>query len=111
MERGFSVRWINVAIGVWLFISAFIWTHTYQQFTNTWIVGLISAVIAAIAMRVEQARYFNAAIAVWLLISTWALSTTMPGTVWNNVLCAIAMFIVALVPGARVAEVRGSHVR
>lgn len=98
MESGSSTRWLNIAVGVWLFISAFIWAHSYAQFTNTWIIGIACVVLAAIAMRVEQIRYLTAALAIWLFISSWALPTHMAGTVWNNILSSIAMFVIALAP-------------
>lgn len=92
-----SARIANVILGVWLFISAFIWPHTQAQFTNTWIVGVICVALALIAMRVPAIRYLNTALAVWLFISAWALPHLVVGTVWNNVLVAIAIFFVSLV--------------
>jgi hypothetical protein len=91
-------RIVNIIVGVWLFISAFIWPHTYAQMTNTWIVGALCAVFAAIALRAPQVRYANAVLAVWLFISVWALPTMNVGTSWNNVIVAIVMFIAALTP-------------
>jgi hypothetical protein len=92
-----SARIANVILGVWLFISAFLWAHTPAQFSNTWILGLICVVIALISMRVPPVRYLNTALAVWLFISAWALPHISVGTVWNNVLVAIAIFFVSLV--------------
>lgn len=91
-------RYANIALGVWLFISAFIWTHSASQHTNTWIVGVLSAVIAAVAIKVQEARYLNSVLAIWLFISVWALPTISSGTAWNNALVAIAMFALSLVP-------------
>jgi hypothetical protein len=96
--RGVSPRIVNVIIGVWLFISAFVWPHTQQQMNNTWICGALCVVFALIAMAVPWVRYLNTLLAIWLFISAWALPAGHPGTVWNNVLCSIAIFIVSLVP-------------
>src|SRR5690242_18444501 len=41
MARGFTLL-----LGVWLFISAFIWQHTEAQMTNTWICGVITVIFA-----------------------------------------------------------------
>jgi hypothetical protein len=98
--RGVSPRVVNVVIGVWLFISAFVWPHTHAQMTNTWICGVVTVVFALVAMAVPWVRYLNTLLAIWLFISSWALPSAHPGTVWNNVLCAIAIFIVSLVPSA-----------
>ncbi len=96
--RGAPPRIINVILGVWLFISAFIWPHTSAQMTNTWILGVLCVVFALVAMAVPWVRYLNTLLAIWLFISAWALPTVSPGTIWNNVLVAIAIFIVSLVP-------------
>jgi hypothetical protein len=49
-------------------------------------------------MAVPWVRYLNTLLAIWLFISAWALPSRSPGTIWNNVLVAIAIFIVSLVP-------------
>jgi multisubunit Na+/H+ antiporter MnhB subunit len=91
-------RIINVVLGVWLFISAFAWPHTHAQRTNTWIAGVLAVIFALSATTVPWARYLNTLLAIWLFISAWALPTLNAGTVWNNVLVAIAIFVVSLVP-------------
>ena len=96
-----SGRILNIVLGIWLFISAFVWGHTQAQMTNTWILGVLCVVFALIAMRVEQVRFLNTALAVWLFISAFALPTTSRGTVWNNALVAIAIFVVSLAPSDR----------
>ena len=96
--RGASPRIINVILGVWLFISAFVWPHTQAQMTNTWICGVLVVIFALIGMAVPWVRYLNTLLAIWLFISAWALPMAQVGTVWNNVLVAIAVFIVSLVP-------------
>lgn len=96
--KTFNVRWLNVVLGVWLFISAFIWPHSTEQMTNTWILGVLAVIFALVAMAREQARYLNTILSIWLFISAWALPHVSTGTVWNNVLVAIAIFIVSLTP-------------
>jgi hypothetical protein len=65
---------------------------------NTWIVGLLCVVFALVALAIPAARFVITALAIWLFISAWALPTRESGTVWNNVLVAIAMFVVSLMP-------------
>src|SRR5262249_23577561 len=96
--RGASPRIVNVILGIWLFISAFVWPHTSAQMTNTWICGVLCVIFALVAMAVPWVRYLNTLLAIWLFISAWALPSVSAGTIWNNVLCAIAIFIVSLVP-------------
>jgi len=93
-----AARTLNVLLGIWLFISAFVWSHAQAQMTNTWILGVLCVVFALIAMRVAQVRFLNTALAVWLFISAFALPGHSQGTVWNNALVAIAIFVVSLAP-------------
>lgn len=98
MNQGFSPRWIDLLLGSWLFVSAFIWEHTAAHFNNSWIVGLAVAIVAAVAMRRESLRYINAGLAVWLLLSSWVLPLAADATFWNNLVVSVLMFIVALTP-------------
>ena len=93
-----TARIVNIVLGIWLFISAFLWPHTYAQMTNTWILGVLCVVFALIAMRVPEVRYLNTLLAVWLFISVWALPSISAGTRWANALTAIAIFCVSLAP-------------
>jgi hypothetical protein len=90
-------RIVNIILGVWLFISAFTWMHTPAQLTNTWIVGVLSAAIAALALADSRLRYANTALAIWLFFSTLFLPAVAAATVWNNVIVAIVMFFMSLV--------------
>jgi hypothetical protein len=105
--RGASPRIVTIALGVWLFLSAFLWTHTQAQLTNTWVVGVLCVIFALISMAVPWVRYLNTLLAIWLFISAWALPTASSGTIWNNVLVAIAMFVASLMPSEGGAEERG----
>lgn len=100
-------RAINIVLGVWLFISAFIWPHTGVQQTNTWILGVLCVAFALIAMGVPMVRYLNTLLAIWLFISAFALRDVSVGTVWNNALVAIAIFIVSLVPASGASDLYG----
>ncbi len=96
---GTSARWLNLLLGVWLFISAFAWEHSAPERTNTWILGVLCVAFALIAMTTPTARWLNTALSVWLFVSVWALPHHVLGTMWNNALVAIAVFLLSLVPG------------
>jgi hypothetical protein len=94
---GSWVRAVNVAAGLWLFISAFLWPHSPGSMTNTWVVGLLIAAIGAIGTVAPDARWLNTAVAVWLFFSTVWVYPSSPATVWNNVIVAIVVFVLSLV--------------
>jgi len=85
-------------VSAWVLVSAFLWPHTTAEFTNTWVVGLLALVFSVAGTALPWARYVTAVLALWLFVSSWLLSTQMAGTVWNNVLSAIAIFVMAFVP-------------
>ncbi|KYF83465.1 hypothetical protein BE20_40400 [Sorangium cellulosum] len=100
-------RIVNVVLGFWLLLSAVLWPHSHAQRTNTWVLGLLCMVFAITAMLAPAVRYLNTVLAVWLFISCWALPTVSLGTIWNNALVAIAIFIASLIPGHIPTRARG----
>ena len=96
-------RFVNIVVGAWLFISAFVWQHTGAEFTNTWICGVLAVVFAVIALSTPMARWLNTLLAIWLVIGTLAFRWVEPGTVWNNLICAAVIFIASLAPNAELS--------
>ena len=92
-------RVLNLLIGVWLFISAFVWPHTVPAQTNTWILGVLIVVFALWAMAQPTARWLNTLAAIWLFFSTLAITHHSPATVWNNVIVAIVVFVISFIGG------------
>ena len=91
-------RTLNLLLGQWLILSAFIWRHDHPQFTNTLLVGVLCTGVAFFAVSYPSARRWNMLLAAWLLVST-LLMPHQPLTAWNNALVAIAVFALALVHG------------
>jgi hypothetical protein len=85
---------------VWLFISAFAWRHTMPLRQDTWIVALLTFIVALVAVAAPAFRWVNTVLAVWLFVSTLAFRHTMPATLWNNIIVAIVVFALSLVPSA-----------
>lgn len=97
-DAGAAARYVNIVVGVWLFISAFIWQHTDASRTNTWIVGALCAIFAVIALKSPPVRWLNTVLSVWLFFSVFAVYHLSGGTFWNNLIAAIVMFAASLVP-------------
>lgn len=34
-------RYVNIALGAWVFLSAFVWPHADASFTNSWLMGVL----------------------------------------------------------------------
>ena len=93
-------RRINIVMGVWLFISAFVWDHTAAERVDTWTLGVLCVLFAATALSVSAFRWLNTALALWLFTSVWELPHRNLGTMWNNAVVAIVIFLASLVPSS-----------
>lgn len=109
INRG--ARYVNVVLGVWLFASAFLWRHSPLQFTNTWAMGMLTAVTAALAMGMPTVRFANTVIAVWLVISSFALPRLSNVTAWHNALIGGLIGLVSLIESGRVRAGRPEPIR
>jgi hypothetical protein len=93
-------RYVNIALGIWLVLSSYLWPHSSAQFANLWISGLIVARFAAVAITTPQLRFFNSALGIWLILSPFLLSRLSIATAWNNVLVGAVITLASLVgPG------------
>jgi hypothetical protein len=93
-----QTRYANVVLGVWLFISAFLWRHSEGQLTNSWIMGIVVTVVALLTTSMPALRYVNTAAGLWLIISGFALPRHTAGTAWNNVVVGALVLLISLVP-------------
>ncbi len=95
---GRAARTLNLILGAWLFASAFLWTHTSADRVNDWTVGLAFVIFAVIAMTSPAARWVNTILAAWLFVSAFALPHVHQGTRWNEVIVALFVFFISIVP-------------
>ena len=91
-------RLANVMLGLWLLLSAFVWPHTVASQTNTWMLGLIIAFMAAVGTFTPAMRAIIAVPAVWLFISSFWMTDATSGISWNNAIVAILVLVLSLVP-------------
>jgi hypothetical protein len=91
-------RWANFLIGIWLIISAFAWPHTAGAQANTWILGVLIAIASVWALYTPGARFLNTIFAIWLFFATLVLYRASSATVWHNVIAAVAVFVLSLIP-------------
>ncbi len=90
-------RYVNAVMGVWLFLSAFLWKHQGLQATNAWVVGALIFATAITAMSVQRARFVNTLLAVWVFVSAISFAV-FSYTAFNNVVVAVVVFAFSLVP-------------
>ncbi len=104
---GSWARAVGAGLGVWLFVSASAWPHAGGHMVNDLVVGALTVVFAAIAAYwLPMVRYFNMALAVWLLVTALVFVRVSGATVWNDVIVAVAMFVVSMIPNRPLHELR-----
>ena len=108
-QHGPRARYTNMALGLWLFVSAFAWPHTASTRINTCMVGLFVAIAATMAAGVSVFRQLTSVLAVWLLFTTLMVYPASPITFWSNILTAVAVLVVSLIPSddERITPARG----
>ncbi|HLK91294.1 MAG TPA: hypothetical protein VKZ18_15460 [Polyangia bacterium] len=98
-----TTRIFNALLGVWLFVTAFMWPHAHGQFSVTIIASILTFALAILSIYSAAARYINVVVAIMLFLATLSLPHYTRATVWNNVICAVGIFVAALAdrgPGA-----------
>jgi hypothetical protein len=90
--------WVTLVIGIWLIISAFAWPHALTEQTNAWIVGMLIALAAVVSMFAPSVRYIATLLSIWLFFSAIAFTSPDGGTPWHDVIAAIVVFLVSLIP-------------
>ena len=95
---GFPVPILDLLLGGWLLISAFVWPHTRTQLNNALILGVVVMAVAAFRMVAPGTRPLNALAGFWLFVSAQALPSMTAATAVNNVLVGLAIFVVSLTP-------------
>ena len=91
-------RWINVALGTWLFLSGYLWLHSPASFTNTWLSGFSIAMVSLIAAYAPPVRWITTALAVWLFASALLIDHAIVATAWHNAILAMIVFVASLIP-------------
>jgi hypothetical protein len=94
-----GARAMNLSVGFWLFLSAFLWPHGPAQTLNAWVVGILSVTFALAGLESRpQARYVNWVLGGWLVVSSFLLPLTRPATAVNHVIVGAIMATLASLP-------------
>ena len=103
-----GARAVNAALGLWLFLSAFLWTHRFEQFHNAWSTGLVVCTMAVWgAQGVTWARWINSLAGAWLLISSLMWSSS-GATFLNHMLVGMTVVMFGVAPSLSSLRHRGS---
>lgn len=91
-----TTRIFNALLGMWLFVTAFMWPHEQAVATLTIVCAALTFLLSIASFYTIAARYANLVVAALLFIGTLALHSTTRATVWNNVVVAVAVLFASL---------------
>ena len=94
-------RVLNVLLGLWLVVSAFVWSHSPASKMASVILGILCVAFALMAFVWPVARYLNTVLSIVLYILGFSLAPNENATVWNAFFVASFMFIASLAPPGR----------
>ena len=94
MRRQNWQDWVNLLIGIWLFISPWIFVGAAAGAAawNFWIVGILIAVFALAALSAFQVweEWVNVALGLWMIVSPWVVGfSAATGLTWNAVIMGV----------------------
>jgi hypothetical protein len=92
---------LDTLAGIWLFISALIFSYNAALAWDLAIVGIVVAVLAASRAfgnyRPSWPSWVNAVLGVWTIISPWVfVRTASAAMVWDAVITGIAIIVLAV---------------
>ena len=92
--------WLNLLIGIWLFISPWVLGFAGSEFSaswNAWILGVAIVVFSAIAVSIPQAweEVINILLGIWMVISSWVIGVTSRAVETNTVIVGLLVILFA----------------
>ena len=92
--------WLNLLIGIWLFISPWVMGFAGSNAGadwNAWILGAAIVVFSAIAVSLPQAweEVINILLGIWMVISSWVLGVTSRAAESNAVIVGLLLILLA----------------
>jgi hypothetical protein len=92
--------WLNLLIGIWLFISPWVLGFAGSEFSaswNAWILGVAIVVFSAIAVSLPQAweEVINILLGIWMVISSWVIGVTNRAVETNAVIVGLLVILFA----------------
>ncbi len=89
-------RWVNAALGIWLFLAAWLFAGEPGELANNLFLGLAVFLFSFMAMGIDGFRRLNTVLGLWAVVSPFLLGYgDYPGAV-NDVIVGILVIAASL---------------
>lgn len=91
---------LNVILGIWLIISAFVLAATAAAFWNSLLVGIFVLILAATRMSrptvsTKPLGWTNAVVGIWLILAPFVLGYVTQAATWNSIAVGVLLLVFA----------------
>lgn len=104
MIRDAAPRLANLAIGIWLQVSAFAWPHTDAARISAWLPGLMISIVAVLSIGVPPLRWINGMLGLLLVGWTMTAADTELWAYWNGIIAGLWVLIFSSIPSKSMAS-------
>ncbi len=94
-----AARTLSFVLGLWEFFAAFAIPRTRPAFVAAWVLGLLAAALAAVAMGRSRARVGTLLAGLAIVGSALVLHQRTPVAWWNDVAIGAALAALSAIPG------------
>jgi hypothetical protein len=103
-----GARAVNAILGLWLFLSTFLWSHSRLEALDAWIVGIAVVTLAVVGIsRLKWPRYVNAILGAWLILTAILMRSSLAATRWNSLIVGFGLVLFGL--SASLSMMRHTH--
>lgn len=100
---------LELIISLWFFISPWVYgAYHMANAWNSWIVGAVMAIIAAVSLsspRISSLNWVNVVLAAWVFISPWVYGyTANTGRFVNSLCVGVVLFVLSIMATSMAAR-------
>ncbi len=93
-----AARWINVALGAWLFLTALVAGPQAPPFADHLVLGIAIFLLAFMAMGIPKLRHVNAFLGGWTALSPFVFHYMSGRFAFHDIVIGILVFWAAVTP-------------
>jgi hypothetical protein len=99
-----TARIFNILMGMWLFVSAFVWPQGRGQVATTALCGVLTTLTAVLTSYDNRSRYLTEVIGALVVVLAFTVQPLGSATFWHNGIMGISIAVAAWTDREPLAE-------